>query len=292
MNLKLTVARSLQNAVGGSMRLYRASPFYPCLGRMLGRALGLITRYLGPKSVVKEIDGVKFDLDLREVIDASLFYSGEFEADAEKTITAVLKPGMTAVDIGANFGYHTFRMAKAVGSEGKVVAIEPTAWAFDKLQRNAALNDFTNIQYVKAGLGDQDLGPTEVSFQASYRLDGTDLTMKEIVSIDTLDTLAKTNNIGHIDFVKLDVDGFEGKVIRGARQTLAQDHPLLFFEISPSLMRANGDDADELIATLLDLGYELQTDRRERVVDIKAYLAKIGEGFCVNVFAAPAPASG
>jgi FkbM family methyltransferase len=57
---------------------------------------------------------------------------------------------MTAVDIGANFGYHTFRMARAVGSEGKVIAMEPTGWAFSKLQRNMALNSADNIHPVKS----------------------------------------------------------------------------------------------------------------------------------------------
>ena len=101
------------------MRLYRASPFYPKFGPMLGKLLGLVTRDAG-KPVIREIDGVRFELDLREMIDASLFYSGTYEIEAERTITAVLKPGMTAIDIGANIGYHTFRIAKAVGESGRV----------------------------------------------------------------------------------------------------------------------------------------------------------------------------
>src|SRR6266478_5478412 len=135
MSVKETFWAGAQNVVGASMRVYRASPLYPRLGRTLGKMLGVVTRN-AVKIVIREIDGATFELDLREVIDASLFYSGTFEVEAERTITAALKPGMTAVDIGANFGYHTFRMAKAVGNDGRVIAIEPTEWAFGKLQRN------------------------------------------------------------------------------------------------------------------------------------------------------------
>ena len=78
----------------------------------------------------------------------------------------------------------------------------------------------------------------------------------------TLDTIAKTYNVGRINFIKIDVDGFEGKVIRGARQTLKAYRPVLFFEISPSLMANNGDDANELIDTLLKLGFVLKRTPR------------------------------
>ncbi len=288
MSLKSSLLSVVQGGIGASMRLYRLSPLYPRLGRGLGKTLAVVTRFVGPKNVIKEIGGVKFDLDMSEVIDSSLFYSGTFEADSEKTIGAALKPGMTAVDIGANFGYHTFRMAKAVGSSGKVVAIEPTAWAYNKLQRNASLNDFTNMESLKLGISDTDLGPTEVSFQSSYRLDGTDANVKEVVPLLTLDTIAQTYNVGRIDFIKIDVDGFEGKVIRGARQTLEAYHPVLFFEISPSLMANNGDDSIELVGTLLKLGYTLKTEAAEPVPDIDAFLAKVGVGVTVNMLATPA----
>jgi FkbM family methyltransferase len=218
------------------MRLYRASPLYPRLGPTLGKLVGAVTGN-SANTVIREIDGVSFELDLRE--NASLFIRALLRS-RQKTITAALKPGMTAVDIGANFGYHTFRMARAVGSEGKVIAIEPTGWAFSKLQRNMALNSADNIHPVKVALGDCDQGATELSFRSSFRLDGTDLSTKEIVPMYTLDTTMKMNGVDRVDFVKMDVDGFEGKVIRGARETLTKHHPILFFEVTPSPLRTNG----------------------------------------------------
>src|ERR1700736_4066358 len=86
MSLKEIVGIGARNVVGTSMRAYRASPLYPRLGRTLGKVLGIVTRNAS-KIVIRQIDGVTFELDLREVIDASLFYSGTFEAEAERTIT-------------------------------------------------------------------------------------------------------------------------------------------------------------------------------------------------------------
>jgi hypothetical protein len=258
MKLKDTLQAGARKIVGAAMRVYRASPLYPRCGHMLAKLLGIVTRS-ATKTVIRQIDGVTFELDMREIIDASLFYSGTFEAEAEKTITAALRPGMIALDIGANFGYHTFRMARAVGNDGKVIAIEPTGWAFGKLQRNISLNSFNNIRPLQVALGDFDHGAREFRFQSSYRLDGTDLS----------------------------ADGFEGKVIRGAQETLARYHPILFFEITPSAMRANGDDPVELVRTLTGLGYIFQTEARKPIREIGQYLAKVARGFCVNLLAVP-----
>jgi hypothetical protein len=137
------------------------------------------------------------------------------------------------------------------------------------------------------GVSDRDQGPTEVRFQASYRLDGTDLTANETVVIHTLDTVLKTNGIGRIDFVKMDVDGFEGKVIRGAQETLAKHRPVLFFELTPAAVRANGDNPDEVLRTLLGLGYTMRTDAGAPIDDIDAYLAKIAQGYGINMLAVP-----
>src|SRR3954451_17671750 len=151
MSVESIATAGLRSAIGALMRIYRASPFYPQYGPMLAKLLAAVMRDKAT-GIIREIDGVRFELDLREMIDASLFYSGTWEVEAERTITGALKPGMIAFDIGANIGHHTFRMAKA----GKVFAIEPTAVAFKKLQRNITLNSMKNIYLFKMALGERD----------------------------------------------------------------------------------------------------------------------------------------
>ena len=275
----------MRSIIGFSMRVYRASPFYPRLGRSLARVMALATRFRSSKPIIHEVDGIQYELDLREVIDSSLYYSGTFEAQAERAIAAALKPGMIAIDVGANIGYHTFRMARAVGPAGRVVAIEPTAAAFAKLNCNGGLNDFKNIEYVKCGISDKDLGATEIAFQSSYRLDGTCVDTVETVRLVTLDTLFSELKLPRVDFIKLDIDGFEGKAFRGAAKTLAAHHPTLLFEISPSAMKKNGDDSAELIRMLRELKYTFKSEKGEPIGDIDAFCAGIANDCSANLVA-------
>jgi FkbM family methyltransferase len=176
-------------------------------------------------------------------------------------------------------------MARCAGAEGRVLAIEPTTWAYDKLQRNAALNDFTNIDYVKLGLSDSDLGDVEIAFQSSYRLDGQQADVLETVRLTTLDIVVREQGLTRVDFIKLDVDGFEGRVLRGAVETLRAHHPVIFFELSPAAMRQIDDDAAGLMALLEGLGYEFQDENQRPIVSIPAFLAEIPEGYSVNLLA-------
>ena len=272
--------------IGWAMRIYRASPLYPRAGKILAWLLARLTRPRG--STLGVIDGVKFELDLCEVIDASLYYSGSFEPQAEKLMAAVVRPGMTVLDIGANIGYHTFRLAKLVGPLGFVVAVEPTSYAFDKLQRNLSLNNFNNIHLAKVGLADRDLGEIDVTFRSSFRLAGKDEVRTERIRILTLDAVVGNQLLTQVDFVKIDVDGYEGKVFAGATETLTRFRPTVFFEFWPDSVRANGDDPSALIRLLFALGYQLSTEDGVRTPDETSVMKAIPKGRWINLLAAPA----
>ena len=276
--------------IGYLMKTYRRSPLHPGMGPHLARLMAIVTRQRRSEPFLHKVDGVTFEVDLGEVIDASLYYSGTFEEKAEAVITDVLRPGMVAIDVGANFGYHTFRMSKGVDPGGQVLAIEPTTWAHDKLMRNARLNTMTNISYAKVGLSDTDVGDTEIAFVSSYRLDGESRSTVETVRLTTLDTLVDELALTRVDFIKLDVDGFEGKVLHGSVRTLEKHQPALFFEISPSAMELYGDDAYELINWLQDLGYQFEDEDRHHIADLDAHLRGIADGTSVNLLAVPVPA--
>ena len=277
----------IRSLVGFSMRLYRGSFLYPRLGRSLARLMSYGVRLRGAAPVVRTVGGITYELDLREVIDSSLFFSGTFEAQAEQVIERALQPGMIAVDVGANIGYHTFRMARAVGPDGCVLAIEPTAWAFRKLQRNAALNPYGNIRFLKVGLTDRDQGPTAVTFTSSYRLDGSVKQELETVPLVRLDTLVREQGLSRVDFIKVDVDGHEGKVFSGAAETLERFRPILFFELSPSAMRECGDDFRELLSRLGKLDYRFASEAGEPLADIAASCERIADGYSANFLALP-----
>ena len=244
-----------------------------------------MSRLRGSRPRVKTIDGIVYELDLAEVIDSSLYYSGTFEQRAERIITGALRPGMTAIDIGANIGYHTFRMARAVAPTGRVLAIEPMSRAFAKLQRNLSLNAIDNVELLQVALGDHEAGPTQVAFQANYRLDGRVSPGTDTVRLTTLDAVVSESQLRSVDFIKLDVDGYEGKVFRGAAATLATYLPRVFFEITPKALAANGDDLAALVRQLTDLGYTFSAEDGTPILDLVTFCHRIPGEHSANVLA-------
>ncbi len=265
-----------KNLVGQLMRLYRRSPLHSArAGRILaGMLSGLILLRKNP-TVIKEIDSTKFELDLREVIDSSLFFSGTFEEDVETNIHALVKQGMHVIDIGANVGYHTFRMSKLTGPSGRVYAIEPTGWAYRRLIRNASLNpDLNNITFSQLGLSNVDTGIVPMEFQSSYRLDGKQQRAIENIELITLDTYLKREDITRVDFIKLDVDGFEGKVLQGAAKSITKIKPAILMELNPATMLENGDDPDAMIQMFAQAGYHFETSHGQPIADLAKYWRK------------------
>jgi FkbM family methyltransferase len=241
------------------MRLYRRSPFHPTLGARLARLLGRVTAHL-PSPQVRVVDGIRWELDLREVIDASLFFSGSFEPRAERVIAAHLRPGMTAIDIGANVGYHALRMARHVGAAGHVVAVEPAPGAAARLRRNLALNDFVNVAIVAAALGDTDAEEAGLQLQSSYPLSGRGGPQRVLTRVARLDSLVVERQLGRVDFIKMDVDGQEARVLRGAVETLRRFRPPLLFELTPSAVESDGESVEELFGSLLRLDYSVSDE--------------------------------
>ncbi len=275
--------------IGKLMRLYRRSPFHSArTGRILAVILSRFILLRKNPTVIKEIDNTKFELDLREVIDSSLYFSGTFEEDVEKIIKFRVKPGMCVLDIGANVGYHTFRMSKLAGKSGRVYAIEPTGWAYRKLIRNAQLNpEFDNIIFSKLGLSNADTGTTQMHFQSSYRLDGKQQSAIENIELLTLDTFLDRENIGKIDFIKLDVDGFEGRVMQGAARSLTDMKPIILFEMNPSTMLENGDDPEAMVQILVQAGYYFETSNGRPIKDLSTY-SRENTNSSTMILAAPA----
>jgi len=278
----------INKLIGSVMRFYRRTPFQNSKnGSILAKLLSLFVRLRKQKVFIKQINGVNFEIDLEQIIDSSLYFSGTFESLEESIIETLLMPGMVAMDIGANFGYHTFRMARRVQDIGMVYAFEPTEWAFEKLQRNASINAFNNIRYFKVGLGDMDNPKVRICFQSSYRLDGTKVNAAEEINVVKLDTFCKQSGIQKVDFIKLDVDGYEGKVVRGAYETLRSSRPIVLMEINPEILLGQGDDYIDLISILVACNYTFKSNGRLPVPNLDDFCRSLPKGASVMILAIP-----
>ena len=221
------------------------------------------SRYRG-KEVIRNIEGITYELDLNEGIDSSLYFDGYYERSTTRFLTAFVNEGMTVFEVGANVGSHTLLMGRLAGS-GQVYAFEPTTYAFRKLQRNLNLNTFLNVRAERLALSDQPgerviCGLTDKSnlpFKASWRRRGKSATANttDVIRFDTLDNYVAHHEVARIDLLKIDVDGYEARVIRGGIATLRRDHPLLCVELAQSTLDRLGDDLEVLLRTLREAGY-------------------------------------
>lgn len=213
--------------------------------------------------------GVQWQLNLREGIDLAIYIFGYFEYETVRAYRRLLKPGDTVLDIGANIGAHTLHLARCVSPSGKVIAFEPTAYAYNKLRQNIALNPALAglIQAEQIMLVTSDTKQVKPQLYSSWQIHDTaagthpkhggrlmDTTGAHNL---TLDSYIAEHNIGAISLIKMDVDGHECQVLRGARNILQRDKPILLMELMPYGLDEAGASLDELLKILLEHGYSL-----------------------------------
>lgn len=164
--------------------------------------------------------------------EANMFY-GVYEADDWRITRTLLKPGMTAVDVGANIGWYSSIFAGAVASRGgrigKVFAVEPFPDNLKRLERLKELLPLPGILTIIQGVCSNKDGTAPLflnRFHPGHTLveevsQGSAFTGQSItVQTITLDTIAREHKINRIDFLKIDVEGAELRVVQGAKEIL------------------------------------------------------------------------
>jgi FkbM family methyltransferase len=156
----------------------------------------------------------------------------------------ILSPGETFVDAGANIGIYTLVASKIVGDAGRVIAFEPSAQSFPVLQRNIALNDLKNVVTFPFALAERS-GQARLYRGPNPGLNslGNDPCWKqrdpswkegaEEIATEQLDRVLQRAAVDRVDVVKLDVQGAEELVLRGAMKNISSTRPLIIFEIFP-----------------------------------------------------------
>ena len=265
---------------------YRQLPGRPFESMLVRLDKAFRQRDIGPK-IAESNGGLVFELDLSQLIDNHIYYNGEFEPGTRRAFEKLVRPGMTVLDIGANIGAHTLKLAQLTGPSGHVYAFEPTEWAHRKLQRNVSLNPgFTNITLERAALSDSDESSGDYAFQSQYVVGAAPDGEQERgqVAFVKLDTYAGAHKLGRVDFIKLDVDGYETKILRGARELLKRDRPTLIVEMGDYWQQSVGDSIEALVEVLDDVGYRYERqDDAEPVEDLDGYIKSLDYKWALNV---------
>lgn len=181
-----------------------------------------------------------------------------------------LTGGERCADVGAHVGLTALVMARAASSTGVVIACEPSPRTFELLGANVARSGLSNIQLVNAACGAAPGTATlaiETQSERNSIIGAADRAESiELVAVETLDRLLP-DGVGAFDLVKVDVEGYELPVLRGATQSIDPARTLLVVEWNPAAQEAAGIGALELPTALVRMGYvvEVIDDRRGEV---------------------------
>ena len=275
---------------------------------MLNRAVVGARRYSGRSPLVETSrGGIRWKLDLNEGIDLAI-YLGSYQKLPKRIADIFIRPGSCIVDIGANIGSHALHMARMTGADGRVVAIEPTQYAYNKLVENLRLNPHLErtIIPVHAALDDGDPGnsqkrafysrwPLVASTEDRHREHCGQLESVGGARFLPLDLLVRElRNSGRIGspiaFIKLDVDGNELQVLKGAARTIMAERPAALIEIAPHVQDEVPGRFERLIETLSEFGYRLETASLGQPIPSSADMIRkmIKFGASMDVIARPA----
>lgn len=184
-------------------------------------------------------------------IGASLRVYGEYSEGEVRLFRRLCRPGDVAVDAGANIGAHTVALARLVGEGGCVVAFEPQPVIFQMLCANVAVNGLANVIARHAALG---AGAGRVVFPwIDYRAPQDYgavplLNASQGVYVD-VKPLDAAFEFDRLRLLKIDVEGMEADVLRGARPVIARTRPFLYVENNLP------EKSEELIRLVWSLGY-------------------------------------
>jgi FkbM family methyltransferase len=215
-------------------------------------------------------------------------------SDSEPEIDLIplaVRKGDTVVDLGANFGYYTYPLSRAVGPSGRVFAFEPIPFTCQALELVARLLRLRNVEIVPKGCSDRAGAIMfEVPIQANgapnagqayisgrnedrpgkdtqVRWKGTRQVKAEVLRLDDF-----LPSVSDLSFIKADIEGAELFAFRGGEQTISKHLPTVLCEINPWFLDGFGVKLDELMNFFFERGYRLYhyQDHKLRVIPVSA----------------------
>ena len=244
------------------------------------------------------VEGIEVALDTADrSVSAAIIADGFWEPHVEHVLRRFLAPGSVFVDIGANVGWHTFLASGIVGADGLVYAIEPNPDNARLIAHTIHRNELSNVQLVPFALGEST---GFAAFRSAIGSNGGLFGQDEFDYLDPNVTIVPTMRfddlaIARVDVIKIDVEGAEPIVLRGAAATIERDHPVIVFEFSCEMTeRVGGVSPRDHLQMFESYGYELSliekpTGALVPVDDIDRLLADWGSRTRIEDFVARVP---
>lgn len=230
------------------------------------------------RHILDVLQNASVEYSFDSVIGHSLFYGGSFEASEINFIGQLLKNidgAPVVLDVGANIGIHSIAWA-TLCQNAKIYAFEPAQETAEVLERNIVNNALADRVFVVQKAVSDAVGNAQF-----YNCDDNafsslkDTHRKEVISsvavpTITIDDFIYKNNLKKVSFIKIDVEGFETEVIRGAIRTLRTFSPDLFVEIYGG--ECSNPNPEETIGLITSLGYQAYVFINDKIVRFERHL--------------------
>jgi FkbM family methyltransferase len=196
-------------------------------------------------------------------VGRSLDLYGEYSLGECQLFEQIVRPGDVVIEVGANIGAHTLRLAQLAGPSGRVHAFEPQRIVFQTLCANLALNSITNTHCYLQGVGNMtgeltippldygipnNFGGLALGPRAPHGTSATDPGV-EVVPLAMLDHVFAS--LARLRLLKIDVEGMERDVLLGGCELILRTRPVLYVE------NDRPDRSESLVASMRGLGYDL-----------------------------------
>lgn len=198
---------------------------------------------------------------LKSAGSTGIFIFREYYEPELWVLDTYLTEGKVFIDAGANTGIYTIIAGKLVGNSGTVLSFEPGSESFQTLARNVEINQLSNVKLFQSALSEQE------GYAKLYHIDnapnsyslGGDLNSQanfEEVHTTTIDNVLSREQIEQVDLIKMDVEGAEEYVLRGAISLFSRLKPIVIFEYNPHITSRFKSSPDGAWNFLKELGYE------------------------------------
>jgi len=272
------------------------------IAKLLSRSLVWTRALVGmPSTVIAKRQGISWCLDLQQGIDLAL-YLGVYERSTIDCCKQLLPSDGIFLDIGANIGAFTLEMAAHLNDLGRVVAFEPTVFAFKAQCQNIDINPeiqkkVASLQVMLTSHDQEPISRVDQIYSAwplaaaknLHAVHGGQLQSIEGARKATLDEIVEELELTRIDLIKMDVDGYECQVLRGGMQTLNIYKPQVVMELAPYTLREQGDTLVDLINIIRSAGYGLWSlnGAKELPMDADQLDAMCSRDASINVLLRP-----
>lgn len=235
---------------------------------------------------VDEFEGI-FTLDCRSDLFKRIVVQKQYEPDLVQRCLKLLDCRRSVVDVGANVGFYSVLFAKQLEG-GKVLCVEPTQRALVRLKKNIEMNGVAASTIVFEGVASNKGGMVEIKTvegkeeyssigEMKHPAVSNAKTTTESVVASTVDELVQLHSLD-VGFIKVDVEGVEHLVFKGAAQVLSKHRPVILSELSDRLLRQNGSSFGDVLKLIKGFGYNVYDAHH---LDSEAVPVEFGEIICI-----------